>query len=159
MNPELEKFIGKPIDEVLKFGKLELENNRFYSFKLKKEAEFFGIQYGYLQIIVDTNRTIESASINFPLILDRIFYDEMIENYGNLNSILATDKLIGESKTERHGEFNQTLAKREYSLKEASFEDKPFFVYWKNEYYQIKMTFYYEYNATQLAFRKPTGNF
>lgn len=154
MNLELEKFIGKHIDEVLKLEEIEHEHEKFCTFKVKPDATFFEIQYFNLQTTINTDKIIESVSINFALILDRVFYDKMIKDYGIPNNILVLDKLISESKTERTGEFSQNLTKRHYSMKEVSFEDKPFSVFWKKRDYQIEMTFHYEHNGTQLKFRK-----
>lgn len=157
MNPELEKFIGKHIDEVSGFRCVYLEDDNYYLLKIESDSKFYGLVYYNLQATVSSDKIIETVSVVFNEILGRIFYNEIIKNYGYPNSILGFDKLINESKNEHVEEygFHQNLSKREFSMKEVSFEDKPHLVFWKKSLYEIHMTFYYKEKGTQLIFRKP----
>ena len=160
MNLELEKFIGKPIHEVLKLGEIDIKGENFYALKLKNNGEFFGLPYSKLTVSTNINKIVELLYVVFPETLNKSFYNEMIKCYGSPNNILANDKLISESKTENYkgedGAFNQNVIKRSYSMKEVNFEDKPILIIWKKSYYQIEMRFYYKENGTQLTFRKLT---
>lgn len=156
MNPKLEKFIGKHIDEVSDFRCVCSEDDNYYSFNIESDSKFYGLVYYNLQVTINRDKIVETVSVVFNEILDRIFYNEIIKDYGYTNSILGFDKLINESKNEYFGEsgFHQNLSKREYSMKEVSFDDKPHMVFWRKSFYEIQMTFYYKENGTQLIFRK-----
>ena len=101
--------------------------------------------YGFnkLQIITNEAKIIEELSIGFPMIIDRAFYNKMINSYNYPNSILIKAKKIYESKGENVGEFNQTLAKRLFSLIEGKFEDKPLYILWNKGWFQIRIIMYY----------------
>lgn len=160
-NFRLEKLIGKPIDEASKFGKIIKGPDHYYRFESKPITDFFDESCGDLLISIDTNKEIESLIVPFPTLLDKSFYIKFTKAYGIPSSILASDELLSESKSNNVGDdlWKQNLSKRVYSLKEVAFEDKPFFILWNNKDHQIKMTFSYKYNATQLVFRKPTDRF
>jgi hypothetical protein len=103
---------------------------------------------------VNRDKIVESVSIIFIEVLDRIFYSEMIKYYGDPDNILAIDKLEQGSKSEAKNEdFNQILAKSSYSTKEVAFEDKPVWIIWKKEFCEISMRFYYKENGTQIILK------
>lgn len=166
MNLKLEDFICKSVQKLTPFGEFHKVNDDLKevftllknkkTFILKPVTEFCGKTYERLEINLDDNQMVKDISTAFPEIVDRIFYDKMIKYYGVPSNILAYDKLISESKSNDFGagSFNQNLSKRSFSLKEASFDEKPVFIIWKKEYYDIKMMFYYKEKITGLTFRK-----
>ena len=171
LNIALEKYIGKQIEELIQFGdidktfnKIDLlpNQNNYRILDLKSVEEFCGMSFNRLQITLDGNRIVQELSTAFPVIIDWLFYDKMIKCYGYPNTIQVIDKLIKEKKTENNieynGGFNQSLKKRFVTTKEGEFENKPIFILWKKENYDIKLMFYYKENATQLTFRKPKAD-
>lgn len=159
MNSELERFIGKHIDELSGIGDVLISEGNRHNIDLKSSKEFFGMKYNKLQLTTDKAKTIEELSIGLSGIIDKAFYNDMINRYGSPNSILIKDKLISESQSKNDGEINQSLKKRMFSLKEGKFEDKPLYVLWNKEGYQIRIMLYYENSLTGVTFRKPTDSF
>lgn len=171
VNIELEKYIGKIIEELIQFGDIDKsfkninfspELNNYRILDLKSEEEFCGMSFNRLQITLDDNQIVQELSTVFPVIVDRLFYNKIITYYGYPNTIQVIDKLIKEKKSENNIEcndgFNQSLKKRFFTTKEGKFENKPIFILWKKENYDIKLMFYYKENATQLTFRKPKAD-
>ncbi len=91
MKLQLEKFIGKPIKELDKLGDIEKPFqdfdfspvlNNYRIFVLKAVEELGEMSYDRLQITVDDNQIINEINTGFPVIVDRLFYNEMIKFYG-----------------------------------------------------------------------------
>ena len=169
---KLESLLGKDISIAeMKIG-LEFEENIFdiknnqiknYSTKLNLKNksqvinEFYGIPYKFVFIQTDRNNSIQSINIKFNSIIDFNFYEAFNEVYGVPNNILVIEKrnILSEEniKDETYG-FNQFLRKSELDLREGSFEEKPLYILWKKENYQIKALLRHKQGVSEIIFTK-----
>lgn len=171
VNMEIEKFIEKPIEELIHIGDIDKPSKKidfspelknYGNLNLKSDEAFCEMSFNRLQIIFDDNQIIHELSTAFPVIVDTFFYNKMITHYGYPNTIQVIDKINEAKESENNiknkDDFHQILKKHFITTKEGKFEDKPFWVLWKKENYDIKLMFYYKQNATQLTFRKPKAD-
>lgn len=161
-NFSFENFIDKDIQEVAKLLKCNLEinllNKNLYDINLKEERTFYDFTYQYISIIIDEKNKVISFSIKLKNVIDGVFYNPFVNDYGKPNKALVEKgrKLFLESKSkvEESKTFQQELKHYTSVLEETSFEDNPKFILWDKENYQIKITIHYEFNVSEITFNK-----
>ena len=118
---------------------------------------FYGISFKFLFVQTDKNDTVQSVTVYFHRLINREFYDAFNEAYGKPSSILVIEKrtVISEynGEDEMHG-FKQYLRKSELELEEGTFEEKPLYIIWQKEKYQIKALLRHEQNMSEITFSK-----
>ncbi len=147
----MENLLRKPIEELDSFGDVTFECDNLYTLKLSSDSMFYKAPNTKLIIKTDDDNKVESICINYPMILDELFYNEMIHVYGNPSHLLALEERGNDGKTNG---FDKVLAKGGYAVKDVSFDEKPFFIFWDKASFKMRLTFYYDRNITQLTLEK-----
>ena len=92
------------------------------------------------------------------MLLSQETFDKMISFYGEPNRVLALDKLIKASKSEVKESndlgFHQDLTKKQYSTKSVTFREKPTWIIWEKENFELSIQQFYDYNETRIILKK-----
>jgi len=157
---KFEDLLGKHISVAKDFTGSDFKasnyGTKFYINSEQIDDSFLNVPYNFITIMPNENDTIQSITIHFSKLINRESYDSFIEKYGEPNNIqiIENKKIISTSISEDEG-FNQKLTKSTFDLREGSFEEKPLFIIWKKDGFQIKLFFRYEQNKTELIFSFP----
>ena len=158
MNEKLIEFgdwVGTSLKELKFEGDLIGQGHHHFEIKFNASRDFCGMLYNHVSIFCSEHDIISLVSISFREIVNRSSFDGMIEKYGEPNAIVVEDILMKESKSENIGDFNQSLAKREYSMKSVKFGENPTWIFWQKKDFQINIHLQYEYKTTRIMFKKP----
>ena len=120
-----------------------------------KAKDYYGMPYIDLFIKTDKIDKIQSVTIHFRKTIDRKFYDLFTNDYGEPNSILVIDKrnIISESTLrDDNNKVIQTSRKSELELKEGTFEDKPLYIIWEKDNYEIKALLRHKTGISEITF-------
>lgn len=159
---EFEKLLGKSFPVVEKaiggsFRESSYKSNRYliYSNGEYFNSNFFGMSSNHLTLLTNKEGTVESISIHFRKVIDRQFYDLFIEKYGKPDhvQIVENRQLESESITkDETGKVIETLRKSTFDLREGTFEEKPLYIIWKKEGFQIKAFLRHEQKISEVTF-------
>ncbi|MFC4636668.1 hypothetical protein ACFO3O_22375, partial [Dokdonia ponticola] len=125
-------------DSSFKGGIIE---GKFYSSKDHTIKDFFGMPYNHITVLTTETDIVQSITIHFIGMIDRTFYDAFNGTYGEPNHIQIIENRQLESETFIRGENGkviQHLAKNTFDLREGTFEEKPLWIVWEKEGYEIK---------------------
>ncbi len=152
-NPNFEDLLGKSISKAETYcnGDMTSEGNMHWIWNSK--LGFLEKPYNHITMTTNENNTIISITLYIPEIIDKTYFERICERYGNVNRILVIDKLISEEKSVFR---NQRLEDGKYLLKDGSFDDKPFYLYWNKKDFQIRVCLDYNNGLTTILFREPT---
>ncbi|WP_418639611.1 hypothetical protein [Winogradskyella sp.] len=149
----VEEKIGKNFENTLS------DKNFYYIQNELIKKELYAMPYNCLTILTNENDTVQSISVHFREVINRQFYDSFNKDYGKPNSILVIENRKTISKTitkDKNGNIIQSLRKGEFDLREGNFEEKPLYIIWKKEDYQIKAFLRHKQNMSELTFSLPT---
>lgn len=159
---EFKDLLGKNITEtnrlIDKGFEIDPENNNLY---------FIGrnslLLYNRPAYNISTNKKddiIDAITFYFKEIINDSFYNAFINDFGIPDSIQVVEniKIISEGENEEAG-FNQYLRKSFIETREGGFEEKPFYMIWNKENYQIKILLNHKLNITTITFRNPSDRF
>ncbi len=148
-NFDLNNYLGKPINEfdtVLVNG--HLSNVR----KMYKLSDSEMCLYGYsiknVYLHANDSNNVVDITVHFPMILDKLFYDHIVELYGLPKKVLKVDKII-----ERKASLDKdgsSVSSKTYSTKEVNFEDKPTIIIWETQTIKIDIIYNYLQGATKM---------
>ncbi len=144
-----EKTIGNDFE-----NKLHGENFYYISDEYIKK-DFFNMKYNILTISSDENSMVKSISILFHKVIDRLFYDLFVGQYGEPTYIYGTSniKVVSESHLkDENDKILQTARKSTFDLIECGFDEKPIFILWKKDYYYIKAFLRHEQYISEISF-------
>lgn len=168
-NIEFEKLLGKHLYDVKKVIDVDFKKNNFekvkigfYSNKEYLNISYFGMISHHITLLSNDKEMVTSISVHFRKIIDRPFYDSFVREYGSPSSIQIIKKRQIESEIvlkNDSSKVDQTLRKGTVDLSEGSFEDKPLFIIWKKESYQIKAFLRHEQNISEIIFSIPEDRF
>ena len=149
-----EKAIGNDFDNKL-FG------DEFYYIEdefIKKD--FYGMSYNCVSITTNEKDIVQSISVHFRKVIPREFYDSFIKKYGEPNNIqiIENRQVISEGMN-KDPNFKAYLKKSTFDLREGTFEEKPLYIIWKKEQFQIKAFLRHKQNISEITFRIPTDKF
>lgn len=158
----LEDLIGKSIREINNVFDCDFKNKlidkRFYYSDLKEERFYYGLNYNFISLILNEDLKIESITIHFKEVIDLNFYNYFTKDYGQPKNILVSKnrKLASESITKEDvaKTFQQKLKQYESIVEEGSFEDKPKYLSWKKEDFEIKISIDYDMSISEIIFKK-----
>ncbi|NMH89824.1 hypothetical protein [Flavivirga algicola] len=157
---EFEKVLGKHIsiaEEIIgtDFENKLFEKSYYYIANESIKKGFCGMSYNMLTIMTNEKDTVQSITVHFQKVIDRQFYDSIVEKYGKPDNIqiIENRQLESESVTEDdEGQVIQTLRKSTFSLKEGSFEERPLYIIWKKESFEVKAFLRHEQNISEITF-------
>lgn len=159
---EFERLLEKPFSEVenviegsfrdssYKSSKYILYFNHEYS-----NCNFFGMTSNFLSVFADKKNVVQSISIHFGSVIDRPFYNSFIEKYGKPDHIQIIENKQLESESflkDDNGKIIQTARKGTFDLREGTFEEKPLYIIWKKDGFQIKAFLRHEQNISEVTF-------
>jgi len=157
INPNFENFIGQHIDDVSIFDIKPIGNDNNYSILIESDKDLYGVKYNHINLNTDDEGRIKEITIFFSETVNKKFYEKIVDYYGIPNKIEVSDNLMSESKgTTKKG---RKLTKRFYTIKDGSFEDKPFNILWNKKNYQVKIVLKHEINKSEIIFRLPKKEF
>ncbi|WP_378184004.1 hypothetical protein [Aquimarina sp. SS2-1] len=119
------------------------------------QKNFYGMSYNVISVQRDDYQIVQSISIHFREVIDQDFYDNFIEVYGEPNHIHVIQKrtVISEGKyVSDDGDFISNVRKSEVDVREGTFDEKPLFIIWNKEYYQIKAYLRHKQNISEIIF-------
>lgn len=154
----LEDLIGKNIREVNNIldcdFKNELIDESFYYSNLKGERFY----YNFISLILNEELKVESITIHFKKVIDTNFYYSFTKDYGKPENILIQKNkiLVSESSTNEDTSktFQQKLKQYESIVVEGGFKDKPKYVLWKKEHFEIRISIDYDMSVSEVTFKK-----
>lgn len=158
-NESFESFLSNHISIVYNvfgnnFQKMNFGNDIHYTFSFLTK-NYYEQSYKQLTIITDKKEIIKEIIIRFYPIIDLLFYNHLIINYGKPSSIKIFDSFESNNKSETEDKsFKQNLKMRIIKTKEGSFEENPLSIVWNKEKYQIHLLFRREYNVSDLIFKE-----
>jgi len=148
-----ESLLSNDFDNKI-FGK------KFYYTKSNENKYFKGIPYNIISLRIDEKDFVQSLTLHSNKLLTSNMYKSLIEEYGRPDSIQIIDTTkIKEIKSSVSSNFKQELKKVEFKTRDGSFEDKPIFILWNKQNYQLKLFFRYELNKCEITFRIPSNQF
>ena len=139
---KLETLLGQSIEKaktVLETDFIHYDDVSFanlYFLKFDDLRKFHKITYRSISIELDDFQKIKSITVHFTKYVNNDFYSSFISKYKKPSKILVVDsrKLISEDKT-----GYQHLSQSELKMREGTLDEKPLFIFWYNEEYQIKI--------------------
>ncbi|WP_452600771.1 hypothetical protein [Pontimicrobium sp. MEBiC06410] len=152
-----EKTIGNDFKKnpAMDFNSIEVE---FYSLKdWNITKDLYGMPYRSLQVKKDKNNKIETIYISFNSIISRDFFDLFNAQYGKPNSIQIIAKRTLEQESinkNENGEIRSNSKKYSLDLKEGSFDEKPLYITWKKDDYEIKALLIHKEGRSKIIFSK-----
>lgn len=159
---KFEKLLGKNLSITKEI--LDVDLKRITSPKLKIklygsknyiEEDYYGIPYKHLSLTTDENDTTETITVHFFEVINRKFYDSFMGTYGKPDSILVMHNPKNISKqtvTDTINNLTQEIVKREFDLREGTFEEKPLYIIWEKDNYQVKAFLRHKQNISEIIF-------
>lgn len=157
-----ELLIGKPLldaEQIIGCGfKSDPIGNKFYINKEFFNKSLYGISYNFVTIQTNKTDNIESVTVHLSEIMNSQFYNSFIQKYGEPISVLVVEnrKKVSETKL-KDDEITQHLKKNTFDLREGNFEEKPLYIIWKKENYQIKAFLRHKQGITEITFEALTN--
>ncbi len=163
---EFEKLLGKNLSSIGKvidseFRKVQIANNAdlesdLYSNNEYFSIDFFGMACNQITLLTSKkNDKTKSISIHFRKVIDHQFYGAFIEKYGKPDNIQIIESRQVESESvikNDDGQVIKTLRKSTFGLREGRFEEKPLYIIWKKETFEIKAFLRHEQNISEVTF-------
>jgi len=116
------------------------------------ENEFLSKSYDFMAITTDKNDTIESINIYLGGVMDRTFYNRLVEKYDSPQSMTKRDQVISSKITII--DSVTTARSTKGTLKECKFKDNPLFIRWDRPKFQMEFVLQREFNRTELRISK-----
>lgn len=116
---------------------------------------FYGMHNHHLTLILDRKDYVESITVHFRGVIDREFYDAFIEVYGKPNQIQIIEEIIPINKEtiiDKENNIKQELLKKEFILREGTFDENPLYIIWKKENFQIKAFLRRKQNISEITY-------
>ncbi len=156
-NIQFETFLGKPLTLIEKTIGHNLITKKFgdelfYSSIEKKligQGEFNSMPIRQITVISNDQNIVQSISIYFTEVIEEGFLNAFIQNYGYPSDILSMDKKTVVSESIHEG---GELRKSEGNLITSTFQDKPLFIVWKKDQYQIKALLKHDQGTSMVTF-------
>lgn len=160
---KFEDLLGKNISKAKEFTGRDFKSNafkkkdfevKFYSSRDYFKKDFFGMYYNQIIIHTDNYEVIKSITIYFDKLIDREFYNSFNKEYGMPKHIQIVENRRMESETlvkDDNGKVIEHLRKNTFDLREGTFEEKPLYIIWEKENYEIKALLRQE-NMSQITF-------
>ncbi len=157
---DFEKLLGQDISIVEdsiggEFGNTLFHKSFYYITDESIKKSFYGMSYNMMTILTNEKDIVESISIHFSSVINRQFYDEFLGAYGKPDNIQVIEnrQLESESvKKDDDGKIIETLRKSTFDLREGTFEEKPLYIIWKKENYEIKAFLRHKQNISEITF-------
>ncbi|MDY8137510.1 hypothetical protein [Aquimarina sp. 2201CG5-10] len=99
--------------------------------------DFLGKPYQMIFIATDKNDLIINFTIYIDEIIDRPFYDSMVEEYGEPDSMYKKGEIISIGEPVKVDFFESSSTT--YELQECTFDESPLTFIWQKEAYDIQV--------------------
>ncbi len=154
MNNNYELLLGEDISEVLiNNSKFELVNDSiYYSIFYENPIEYFNNSI-FCFFSITKNDKIDELKIQLVDLIDEDFFNSLVNQYGKPDSILIIDKIIKISET-IDDKTKAEFVKNEIKTKVGTFQEKPLYIIWDTEEFQIKILMKYKQRKTEITFIK-----
>jgi hypothetical protein len=161
---KFEDFLGRNISDFTILFDVDFRRNTFnkndFIFTFHSNINyinepFYDIFYNHITITTDENNIIKTITLHFREVINREFYNSLNYEYGEPNAIQIISNRKLESKTiikDEHGKTIETLKKNTFDLREGSFEEKPLFILWEKESFQLKALLKHNQSRSQMTF-------
>lgn len=154
---KFELFLGRNIDEL----KIEAENKIHNVDNNRHSYFFFDAPLVYLNnsihvmfFTVDGDEKISEIDIKLTSLVDKSFYDDLVNLYGEPESIMVSDGVIYEKEIDGITEQNATVRKTINKVRQGKFDENPTFIIWKKQNFEIELLMKYSQNKSEITFKK-----
>ncbi|KZS41391.1 hypothetical protein AWE51_22060 [Aquimarina aggregata] len=153
-NHSIQGLIGTHINEVS--NAILIQDESFTStklYKINEEKVFLGKSYNSTFITTNKEDLVEEIAISLMEIIDKSFYERMVEVYGVPSLMLGPDKSTVDMIRDRTNATES--AQFTGNLEDYKFEDKPLYILWEKDHYSIKVVLGMEtdtFHSTQIKF-------
>ncbi|MBD0850445.1 hypothetical protein [Maribacter arenosus] len=157
-NLSMEEMLGKNITQFSDSFVLLENDDKGNTYLLKDiECGFLSKSIDMIIVKTDTKNVILSVLTDFNRVIDKEFYDEMVDKFGDPTYIYRVAD--SEQKEIINHENGTQITSQKGKLEKCRFEDKPLFIRWQEKDYQIDLTLYHKKDETQLNIRKKSNDF
>lgn len=147
-----DNLLGKHIKEVeLKSEYRKYSDNDMCSYFFETPVRYFNntIQTAYMEL--DNREKIKAIDLKLGTLIDKSFYDNFVSIYGTPDKIIVSDVIVSESEKKTQ---NKTLKKTEHKARQGTFEEKPTFIIWEKEDFQLRILMKYPQEISEITFTK-----
>lgn len=159
VNNQYEYLLGKNINEVelsgIKPQKDNLISNKYlYLFDIP--VKYHNNDIYTIFITTDENDKINQLKINLLALINESFFNVLVDQYGKPDNILIIDKVISNSGENLNpkSSYEQYVQKRAFKTREGNFQEKPIYIIWNKDDFQITFLMKYKQNTTEITFKK-----
>ncbi|AWH74216.1 hypothetical protein DCS32_08585 [Dokdonia sp. Dokd-P16] len=160
---KIENLLNSSISELSKLLNCNLGLDITKSFYINTNiicGDLLGKKYSSVALFTDENNLVNSISIRFNCVFEEIYYEKLIEEYGNPDSILIkpNEDIINKTKTVLNEnlshDFSQKLTKSTFNLVHGTLDQNPLLVIWNLYDFQIKIIRRYNSNINNIIFSR-----
>lgn len=154
MNERYELFLGQKISALeIKLGTSDYNktDERYSYFFFDDQLPYYNNYANAMFVRVDDKERIKSIDIKLTELINDVFYNELIKQYGNPNSILVVNKIstLGISVDETMN----SIVKRSFAeTREGSFEEQPLHIIWNKDSFKTEVLMKYEQSLSEITF-------
>ncbi|GAB1858668.1 hypothetical protein MHTCC0001_35080 [Flavobacteriaceae bacterium MHTCC 0001] len=128
-------------------------NENFYSLSMLDDKEFYGLFYNYLFVHVNKENTIKSVTIHFNKLVDKVFYESFILDFGKPDTIQVVKKVeVVSEESFIDNSIKKNVKKGFLETREGRFEENPLFIVWNKKSYEIKVFLRHNENRSNITF-------
>ncbi|WP_346880773.1 hypothetical protein [uncultured Algibacter sp.] len=157
---KFEELLGKHVSKFEDSIGIDFENTLFqksfyYISDEFTKKHFYGMEYNMVDIITNEDQKVQSISVLFRKVIDSQFYNAFIVNYGepdHIQVVLNKKEIKEDYPKENNNDFTRNAKKYEIELKEGSFNEKPLYIIWKKDNYEIKAFLRHKQNMSEITF-------
>ena len=120
-----------------------------YSFS-KNPLNYLNNTINNISFYFNEEETITKVYVDLSTLIDKSFFDDFVNIYGEPNHILVQDEVLYDSK--HTGEFGQTVRKTHSKAREGTFDENPIFIIWFKDGIKIQVLMKYAQNVSEIAF-------
>lgn len=158
MNNNLyEQLLGRNIDELKIETKNKIhnvDNNRHSYFFFDAPLLYLNNGIHVMFITIDGDEKISEIDIKLTSLVDKSFYDDLVNLYGEPESIMVSDGVIYEKEIDGITEQNATVRKTINKVRQGKFDENPTFVIWKKQNFEIELLMKYSQKKSEITFKK-----
>ena len=157
-----EKLLGEHVSVLKEAIGNDFENKLFGKnvYYIKDDLiikDFFGVPYNHINITTNEKGIVESITLHFQGMIHREFYDAFNKVYGEPDHIQVIEnrQFVSESFIkDDNGKVTEHLRKNTFDVREGTFEEKPLWIIWEREHFQIKAFLRHKNNRSEMTFKK-----
>lgn len=144
------------VKEILgdEFQNILFEKTFYYLVDENLNKKLNGMSFNSISIITNEIEIIKGVTVHFSKIINEEFFNQLIQIYGEPNSIKVIYKKEEKSKDIIEDEgFSQEVKKSNIELIEGSFKEDPLYIIWEKEKFIITIFSRYDQGISEISFK------